>query len=211
MANPFAAMRIDMEGRVAPSKPTQANVSRWIASRNGAPPSRPKPQGRGPRSVAGIAVPGAPCLWVCRPCQKASPRLRDPLDPFGPGGKRRLAQWPVSRHLPEPAAVRGGSICRWRKGRAHGQLSPLRQDDKTQCRADCHGSEKRLERIKKFPNREAYAFEELVATVNGFIGGVGEAHSEIYRPIIWGSAPLPPSGSAPLRRHQLEKCGQSAL
>ena len=49
------------------------------------------------------------------------------------------------------------------------------------------------------------------AGANGFIGGVGEAHSEIYRPIIWGSAPLPPSGSAPLRRHQLEKCAQSAL
>ncbi|WP_421704971.1 zincin-like metallopeptidase domain-containing protein [Aliiroseovarius sp.] len=41
------------------------------------------------------------------------------------------------------------------------------------CRHNAHwtGSEKRLERIKKFANREAYAFEELVAEIGAcFLG-----------------------------------------
>lgn len=42
------------------------------------------------------------------------------------------------------------------------------------CRHNVHwtGSEKRLERIKKFANREAYAFEELVAEIGACFLGV---------------------------------------
>jgi len=32
MANPFDAERIDMEGRAAPSKPSQTNLRGWMAS-----------------------------------------------------------------------------------------------------------------------------------------------------------------------------------
>ena len=67
MANRFAAYRIDMEGRVAPSKPSQTNVSRWSVSRNLAPTSRPMPHAGG-RSDDGVLVSGASCRRTCR-CQ----------------------------------------------------------------------------------------------------------------------------------------------
>ncbi|GLO80319.1 hypothetical protein MACH23_37400 [Sulfitobacter pontiacus] len=68
MADPFDAERIDMEGRAAPSKPSQPNLGGWIASSLFAPASRPMPL-YGGRFAAGVSLAGGSCRCERAPRQ----------------------------------------------------------------------------------------------------------------------------------------------
>ena len=149
MATPIDAGRIEMEGRAAPSKPSQSNLRGWIASRNPLVVRQPGRSGRSrcrgaseqdrrslrmplrlrwglPQANRHPFVPRsrAPYRWGSGDKRMASPRLRGPGDLFGRTvlSLPAPAIWGAVRWRKDPS----GERCVWDLGGGFGSATGSR-------------------------------------------------------------------------------------